>query len=112
MPSISLSLKLVAVLNAILILRSNALNAKAETRVISSFQSSLEQLATTITASLHFTKPVPRRPALLAPAEKELHILWRQLLHSDLIIIDSAVDHVRLLLLQHHHAALDGVFDA
>ena len=43
----------------------------------------------------------------LATAEQELHVLWRQLFHSDLIIIDSAVYHVCFLLLQHDHTRLD-----
>lgn len=31
--------------------------------------------------------------------EQELHVLRRELLHRRLIVIDSAVDHIRLLLL-------------
>jgi len=29
-----------------------------------------------------------------------------------LIVVNRAVNHIRLLFLQHHHAALDAVFDA
>ena len=48
----------------------------------------------------------------LGAAEQELHVLGCQLLHGDLVLVDCAVDHVRLLLLQHDHARLDGVFNA
>lgn len=48
----------------------------------------------------------------LRPTEEELHILWRQLLHRGLVVVDGAIDHVRLLLLQHHHSRFDRVFDA
>ena len=41
-----------------------------------------------------------------------MHVLRRQLLHSHLVIVDRAVDHVGFLLLQHDHTALDGVLDA
>ena len=47
----------------------------------------------------------------LAPSKQELHILRRQLLHSHLVIVDRAINHVGLLLLQHHHSALDRVLD-
>ena len=38
-------------------------------------------------------------PASLTAPEQELHVLWRELLHSDLVVIDSAIDHVSFLLL-------------
>ena len=44
--------------------------------------------------------------------EQELQILRRELLHRYLIIVDRAVDHIRLLLLQHHDPRLDRVLDA
>lgn len=47
----------------------------------------------------------------LGPAEQELHVLWAQLLHSDCIVVDCPVDHVRLLLLQEDHTRLDRVFN-
>ena len=47
----------------------------------------------------------------LAPSKQELHILRRQLLHSHLVIVDRAINHVGLLLLQHHHSALDRILD-
>jgi hypothetical protein len=48
----------------------------------------------------------------LGPAEQELHVLGAQLLHSDGIVVDSPVDHIRLLLLQEDHPRLDRVFNA
>ena len=51
-------------------------------------------------------------PLILAPTEQKLHILRRQLLHGNLVVVDRPVDHVGLLLLQHHHPALDRVLDA
>jgi hypothetical protein len=48
----------------------------------------------------------------LGTAEQELHVLGSQLLHGNLVLVDCAVDHVRLLLLQHDHARLDRVFNA
>ena len=48
----------------------------------------------------------------LATPEQELHILRGKLLHSDLVIIDSAIDHISFLLLEHDHTALDRVLDA
>ena len=44
--------------------------------------------------------------------EQELHVLRSQLLHADFVVVDSAVNHMRLLLLQHDDPALDAVFDA
>ena len=48
---------------------------------------------------------------LRAP-EQKLHVLRRQFLHRDLVVVDGAVDHVRLLLLEQDHARLDRVLDA
>lgn len=48
----------------------------------------------------------------LSSTEQELHILGRQLLHRRAIIVDSAIDHIRLLLLEQDHARLDRVLDA
>ena len=50
--------------------------------------------------------------ARLGASKQELHVLRRELVDGRLVAIDSSVDHVRLLLLQHDHAGLDGVFDA
>lgn len=55
---------------------------------------------------------IPQHDRCLGAAEQELHVLRCQLLHGDLVLVDCAVDHVRLLLLQHDHARLDGVFNA
>lgn len=35
----------------------------------------------------------------LAPTEQELHVLRSELLHGNIVIVDSSVDHVSLLLL-------------
>lgn len=56
--------------------------------------------------------PYETKSFALGPTEQELHILWAQLLHGDGIIVDSPVDHVRLLLLQEDHTRLDRVFNA
>lgn len=48
----------------------------------------------------------------LAAPEQELHVLWRKFLQSDLVVVDGAVDHVRLLLLKKDHTRLDGILDA
>lgn len=48
----------------------------------------------------------------LRATEQELHVLGRQLFHRRLVIVNCAVDHVSLLLLQHDHARFDRVFDA
>ena len=48
----------------------------------------------------------------LGAAEQELHVLGCQLLHGDFVLVDCAVDHVRLLLLQHNHARLNRIFNA
>ena len=50
--------------------------------------------------------------SVLRASEQELHILRRELLHTRLIVVDGAIDHVRLLLLQHDHTRLHRVFDA
>lgn len=49
---------------------------------------------------------------VLVTAEQELHILGTQRLHGLVVGINSRVNHVRLLLLDEHHSALDRVFDA
>lgn len=53
-----------------------------------------------------------KQPRSLTAAEQKLHILRRELLHGNLIIIDSAINHMRLLLLQHDHARFNRVFNA
>lgn len=63
-----------------------------------------------------FSKPSeslqsPSEPGLV-PTEQELHVLGREFLHGDLIVIDGAVDHVGFFLLQHDHPGLDRVLDA
>lgn len=47
----------------------------------------------------------------LASTEQKLHVLRRQLLHGDLIVIDGTVDHVGLLFLEHDHPRFNGIFD-
>jgi len=59
----------------------------------------------------HEVVPQSSAPPLGA-AEQELHVLGCQLLHGDFVLVDCAVDHVRLLLLQHDHARLNRVFNA
>jgi len=60
-----------------------------------------------------FSPKTPRKPTqILRAPEKKLHIFGCQLLHRDLVVIDGAVNHVRLLLLQQDHARLDRVLDA
>lgn len=48
----------------------------------------------------------------LVAAEQKLHILRRELLHSNLIIINGAINHMSFLLLQHDHARFNRVFNA
>lgn len=50
-------------------------------------------------------------PSSLASTKQELHVLWRQLLHGDLVVIDGTVDHVGLLFLEHDHPRFNGIFD-
>ena len=50
--------------------------------------------------------------SVLCSTKQELHVLWRELIHSDLVIVDSPIDHVSFLLLQQHHSRFDRVFDA
>ena len=64
-----------------------------------------------------FTKS-PHTPVLplshgdfLTSSKQKLHILRRQLLHCHLIIVNRPVNHIRLLLLQQHHPALDTIFN-
>lgn len=52
-----------------------------------------------------------RSPRCLASTEQELHILGCQLVEGNLIIVDSAVDHVGLLLLQQNHPGFNRVFN-
>ena len=48
----------------------------------------------------------------LASTKQKLHILWCKLLHSNIIIVNSPIDHVSLFLLQHDHTRFYGVFYA
>jgi len=48
----------------------------------------------------------------LAPTEQKLHVLRSKFFHGDLVVVDSPVDHVRLLLLKHDHTRLDRVLNA
>ena len=54
---------------------------------------------------------LPSPTQRLCATEQELHVLRGELLHGRLVLVDGAVDHVGLLLLQHYHARFDRVFD-
>ena len=55
---------------------------------------------------------LPSPTQRLCATEQELHVLRGELLHGRLVLVDGAVDHVGLLLLQHYHARFDRVFNA
>ena len=44
-------------------------------------------------------------------SEQELHVFWCELVQCNLIIVDSAVDHVGFFLLQQNHSRLYGILN-
>lgn len=44
-------------------------------------------------------------------AEQELHVFWCQFVQSNLIVVDSSIDHVCLLFLKQDHSWLDWIFN-
>jgi hypothetical protein len=52
-----------------------------------------------------------KKQADLGTTEQELQVLRGQLVHGDFVVVDSAADHVGLLLLKQNHTRFDRVFD-